>query len=114
MSGRPILLWALPQTSPEPEESLCSKDGRVERAGQRQTPVPQVLFLPSRSTQNSILWGRPRQHPSSALRWVTGQPGGCKVGPGQKYWWEEEDSWLGNGHLSPRFLSEGQGKWVPI
>lgn len=43
MSGRPILLWALPQTSPEPEESLCSKDGRVERAGERDTSTSSAI-----------------------------------------------------------------------
>ena len=115
VSSRQLLLWALPQTSPEPEESPCSKEGRVERGPKRKTHATTSSGIPaSISTWNSILWGLPRQHPSSALRWVRGQPGGCKIGPGQEYWWEEEDSWLGNGHLSPGFLSESQGKWVLI
>lgn len=44
--------------------------------------------------------------------WLQGEGQG-PIGPGQEYWWEEQDSWLGNGPLSPGFLSESQGKKVP-
>lgn len=107
VSSRQLLLWGLPQTPPEPEQSPVQKrQGWREISGERHTPVSQVVFLPSISTQNGILWGLPRCHPSSALRWVTGWPGGCKERG--RAW--PSGSWAGVSVGGGGFLAQ---EWAP-